>query len=260
MAKAIEASHISIWRNEKEILHDVSLTVEEGAMVSVIGPNGCGKSTLLKGLCAMLPLREGTVSMGERNIRTFGRKELARHVAILTQVHEAPGDVTVRDLVWMGRFPYRNFYSGAAKEDSAYVDEAIRETGLVPYADHVVRNLSGGEQQRAWLAVMLAQRAPVLLLDEPTTYLDIHHQIHMMKLLRRIHQDLHRTIIIVVHDMNQAIQYTDQVVVMKQGRIVKTGAPDQIITAELLRQVFGVQAEQFHTQNGKPCLMPVDAV
>lgn len=159
MAQAIEASHISIWRNQKKIIHDVSLTVEQGAMVSIIGPNGCGKSTLLKGLCAMLPLREGTISMGKRDIRTFGRKELARHVAILTQAHEAPGDVTVRDLVWMGRFPYRNFYRGATKEDCTYVDDAIRETGLMPYADQFVTDLSGGEQQRAWLAVMLAQQA-----------------------------------------------------------------------------------------------------
>jgi iron complex transport system ATP-binding protein len=258
MAQVVRADHISIQYRQREILHDVSIAVEEGTMVSVIGPNGCGKSTLLKSLCGILPVSAGSVTVYDRDIRTFGHKELARHMAILSQSHDVPDDVTVRDLIWMGRFPYRNFYSSRTAEDKKYVEEAIVETGLTVYADESVKNLSGGEQQRVWLAVMLAQRASILLLDEPTTYLDMRHQIHMMNVLRRIHDTSHRTMIIVLHDMNQAIQYTDQVIVMNQGHIIQTGAPAAVITPALLQQVFGVRAELFHTQAGKPVLMPVD--
>lgn len=256
MGAAIIAEHMSVCYNHREVLHDVSFTIEEGSLVSVIGPNGCGKSTLLKGLCAMLPLAKGNVSIGSTAADAFSRQELARHVSILTQSHHISGDVTVRDLVWLGRFPYRNFYSVATEKDKIYVHKALRETGLLAHADRLVKDLSGGEQQRVWLAVMLAQDTPILLLDEPTTFLDVRHQINLLHLLSRIHDDLQRTMVVVLHDLNQAIQYTDTVIVMKDGAVVQIGKTKEVITAELLQEVFGVYTEVFHRKDGTPVFVP----
>ena len=258
MGKAIDVEHLCLTRNGTEILHDLTFSCDAGKIMSIIGPNGCGKSTLLQAMTRLLPIQSGTIRVDGADITGWSRKELARHVAILTQFHQAPDDMTVEELVRLGRFPYHSLYRKWSDEDAYCVRRALESTRLEDYVKCPVRNLSGGEQQRVWLAVLLAQRSPILLLDEPTTYLDIRHQLYMMKLLRHCQEKLHLTIVIVLHDMNQALRYTDEVVVMKEGRIVTTGKPSEVITPNLVAEVFGVQTELLHTSAGEPVLVTVE--
>lgn len=252
---AIDAAHICVTRNGREILHDLSFTIETGSVVSVIGPNGCGKSTLLKAMARMLPLASGHIAVSGKPLSSLSRKELAREIAVLTQFHRAPEDMTVRDLVRLGRFPYETFYSTLTEKDMYYIRRAMESTHVMEYADVPVQHLSGGEQQRVWLAMLLAQRSPVLLLDEPGTYLDMRHQLYLMKLLRHCNEKLRLTIVIVLHDMNQALRYTDNVLVMQDGRIIASGAPMDVITPPLVRQVFGVETERICASDGTPALV-----
>ena len=202
MADAITVQHLVVRRGRRTILHDFSVALPKGKVTAIIGPNGCGKSTFLKAVNCMIPAASGSIRLGQREVHDFSRKALSREMAFLTQTHDVPPDVTVRDLVGMGRFPYRRLWSGRSREDRDAVDRAIQAVGLEAYAGEVMQHLSGGEQQRAWLAVLLAQDAPILLLDEPTTYLDVHHQLRILDLLRRINEGWQKTIVVVLHDMN----------------------------------------------------------
>lgn len=258
MEAAIRVEHLSVAIGKKEILHDIHMEIPKGRMVSIIGPNGCGKSTLLKTMSRMIQPKAGNVYIHGNDIRSFGRKELARQIAVLPQLHQAPGDVTVEDLVQMGRFPYRTLYRSFSADDARYVDKALYAVQMHTRKDELMQHLSGGEQQRVWLAVLLAQRSPILFLDEPTTYLDIHHQLRMMKLLGHINEKLGLTIVIVLHDMNQALQYTQYVIAMNEGRIVAAGQPQDVITPQLLRSVFHVHADIVTTQSGQQAIVPVD--
>lgn len=258
MEAAIRVEHLSVAIGKKEILHDIHMEIPKGRIVSIIGPNGCGKSTLLKAMSRMLQLKEGHVYIGERDIHSFGRKELARQIAVLPQIHQAPSDVTVEDLVQMGRFPYRTLYRSFSAEDARYVDKALYAVQMHTRKAEMMQHLSGGEQQRVWLAVLLAQRSSILFLDEPTTYLDIQHQLRMMKLLGHINEKLGLTIVIVLHDMNQALQYTNYVIAMNEGRIVAAGQPQDVITPQLIQSVFHVHADIVTTQSGQQAIVPVD--
>lgn len=258
METAIQVDHLSVAIGKKEILYDIHIDIPKGRMVSIIGPNGCGKSTLLKTMSRMIQPKAGNVYIHGNDIRSFGRKELARQIAVLPQLHQAPGDVTVEDLVQMGRFPYRSMYRSFSADDARYVDKALYAVQMHTRKDELMQHLSGGEQQRVWLAVLLAQRSPILFLDEPTTYLDIHYQLRMMKLLGHINEKLGLTIVIVLHDMNQALQYTQYVIAMNEGRIVAAGQPQDVITPQLLRSVFHVQADIVTTKNGKQAILVED--
>lgn len=258
METAIQVDHLSVAIGKKEILYDIHIDIPKGRMVSIIGPNGCGKSTLLKTMSRMIQPKAGNVYIHGNDIRSFGRKELARQIAVLPQLHQAPGDVTVEDLVQMGRFPYRSMYRSFSADDARYVDKALYAVQMHTRKEELMQHLSGGEQQRVWLAVLLAQRSPILFLDEPTTYLDIHHQLRMMKLLGHINEKLGLTIVIVLHDMNQALQYTQYVIAMNEGRIVAAGQPQDVITPQLLRSVFHVQADIVTTKNGKQAILVED--
>lgn len=254
-AVALQAEQVCVVRDGKEILRDISFEINAGSVVSVIGPNGCGKSTLIQAMTRMLPLKSGRIAVQGTNIDAFSRKRLAQKIAVLTQFHQVPGNVSVRELVRLGRFPYQTFYGRLTEKDVYYIERAIDSARLRKLADTPVCRLSGGEQQRVWLAVLLAQRSPILLLDEPTAYLDIQHQLYMMKLLRHCNEKLGLTIVIVLHDINQALRYTDGVLVMKEGRLIASGVPERVITPELVRQVFGVQSELVHTADGTPALV-----
>ena len=258
METAIQVDHLSVVIGKKEILHDIHIAIPKGRMVSIIGPNGCGKSTLLKTMSRMIQPQEGHVYIQGKDIRSFGRKELARQIAVLPQIHQVPGDVTVEDLVQMGRFPYRSLYRSFSADDARYVDKALYAVQMHTRKDEWMQHLSGGEQQRVWLALLLAQRSSILFLDEPTTYLDIHHQLRMMKLLGHINEKLGLTIVIVLHDMNQALQYTQYVIAMHEGRIVAAGQPQDVITPQLIRSVFHVQADIVAMPNGKRAILVED--
>ena len=257
MNAIIKAQNISVSINEKEIVHGISLDIPEGKVTAIIGPNGCGKSTTLKALSRILPYK-GSVTFKGQEMSTLSQREFAKCLAILTQSPQAPSDLTVNDLVEMGRFPHRGFLGRAGKDDKEHVEWALEQTGVKEMRYRLLNTLSGGERQRAWIAMALAQRPEVLLLDEPTTYLDICHQLEIMQLIGRLNQELGLTVVMVVHDLNHAIMYADHVVVVKAGQLVTSGAPPEIITADLLADVFKVKADEFTLSNDLRALVPVD--
>ena len=257
MNAIIKAQNISVSINEKEIVHGISLDIPEGKVTAIIGPNGCGKSTTLKALSRILPYK-GSVTFKGQEMSTLSQREFAKCLAILTQSPQAPSDLTVNDLVEMGRFPHRGFLGRAGKDDKEHVEWALEQTGVKEMRYRLLNTLSGGERQRAWIAMALAQRPEVLLLDEPTTYLDICHQLEIMQLIGRLNQELGLTVVMVVHDLNHAIMYADHVVVVKAGKLVTSGAPREIITADLLADVFKVKADEFILSNDLRALVPVD--
>jgi len=257
MSAIIKAQNICVSINDKEIVHNLSLEIPEGKVTAIIGPNGCGKSTTLKALSRILPYK-GSITFKGSEMYALSQREFAKSLAILTQSPQAPSDLTVNDLVEMGRFPHRGFLGRGGKDDKEHVEWALAQTGVTAMRNRLLNTLSGGERQRAWIAMALAQRPEVLLLDEPTTYLDICHQLEIMQLIGRLNQELGLTVVMVVHDLNHAIMYADHVVVVKAGKLVTSGAPREIITAELLAEVFKVKADEFVLSNDLRALVPVD--
>lgn len=254
----IEVSHLDVVLSGKRIVRDITMSIPQGKITAIIGPNGCGKSTTLKAVSRINPVSSGSITLLGKPVQEYSYKEFARKLAILTQSPQAPADITVRDLVAMGRFPYRSFFGGAAKEDQACIEWALREANLIPFQHRALQTLSGGERQRAWIAMALAQKPQVLLLDEPTTYLDICHQLEVMKLLERLNQELGLTVVLVLHDLNQAVQFAHYVVVMQQGSVVTCGAPGEVVDVALLERVFRVRAESVFTESGIRTLVPLD--
>ena len=257
MSAIIKAQNICVSINDKEIVHNLSLEIPEGKVTAIIGPNGCGKSTTLKALSRILPYK-GSITFKGNEMSALSQREFAKSLAILTQSPQAPSDLTVNDLVEMGRFPHRGFLGRGGKDDKEHVEWALAQTGVTAMRNRLLNTLSGGERQRAWIAMALAQRPEVLLLDEPTTYLDICHQLEIMQLIGRLNQELGLTVVMVVHDLNHAIMYADHVVVVKAGKLVTSGAPREIITADLLAEVFKVKADEFTLSNDLRALVPVD--
>lgn len=257
MANILDVKDLHVGINKKEIVHGISFAIPEGKLSAIIGPNGCGKSTTLKALARIWGYT-GSISFKGKDLRGFSQKEFARSLAILTQSPQAPTDLTVSDLVDMGRFPYRSFLGRAKKEDAEYVEWALEQTNMLSMRHRLLSTLSGGERQRAWIAMALAQNPQVLLLDEPTTYLDICHQLEIMQLLERLNKELGLTVVMVLHDLNHTLQYTEHVIVMRQGALVTSGDPAAIITPQLLEEVYRVEAEEFRTKNGTRVLMPMD--
>ena len=257
MEPAITVRHLAVQRGRKTILRDFSAVIPKGKITAIIGPNGCGKSTFLKAVNCMIPVTGGSIEVNGRDVHAFSRKALSRQMAFLTQSHAAPPDMTVGELVRLGRFPYRRLLSSLTDADKKAVDKAMAAVGLEAYREESMQHLSGGEQQRAWLAVLLAQEAPILLLDEPTTYLDIQHQLRLLSLLRRANRDWQRTVVVVLHDMNQAYQYADDVLMMKEGQLICAGTPAVVLTPERLKDVFNVDVDLVTTRDGRKAIVPL---
>ena len=257
MTAIIKAEHVTVTINKKEIIHDISFEIPEGKISAIIGPNGCGKSTTLKAVSRILPYA-GKITFKDKDIHSFSHREFAKCLAILTQSPQAPTDLTVKDLVEMGRFPHRGFLGRGGKDDNIHVEWALEQTNMTHMQNRLLHTLSGGERQRAWIAMALAQRPQVLLLDEPTTYLDICHQLEVMQLLVKLNRELGLTVVMVIHDLNHAIQYADHVTVIKSGYLVTSGSPKDIVTSSLLQDVFCVKADEFACTNGLRALVPID--
>ncbi|MBQ7703991.1 MAG: ABC transporter ATP-binding protein [Selenomonadaceae bacterium] len=256
----LEAKNISVSIAGKNIFSNITPLFPEGSCTAIIGPNGAGKSTLLKILAALNTNYEGEIFLGGENIRKLSRKKIARHLAILPQTMQIPPDTTVARLVDFGRFPYRNLFSGGnPKEDIEITEWAISVVKLEKFKDRQVNSLSGGERQRARIAMALAQRPEIILFDEPTTYLDISHQLEVMQLIRLINEKFKMTVITVLHDINHALQYADKVIVLSGGKILQ-GAPKNIINAEMLVEVFGVEADIFTNSRGASILSPISII
>lgn len=244
---------ISIRYDQKTIIKDFSFQVEEGEVVSIIGPNGSGKSTLLKAVSRQLPYFSGTVELDGVNLKSMSPKQVARKMCMLSQKNQAPPDMTVFDLVSYGRYPHKKWFQKLHEEDHEIIEWAIEKTHLTPYRERTVASLSGGESQRAWIAMALAQRPQILLLDEPTTYLDISHQHEVLELVRELNRDMGMTVMMVLHDLNQASYYSDQVVVVQGGEKAMYGTPDQVMTTDMIRNVYRMNSEvQYSPTEHKP--------
>ncbi len=227
----------------RTVIADVSLSVEFGTVTVLVGGNGSGKSTLLRVLAGLAPSQRGVVTVAGNDVRSYSARGLARRLAHLPQAPIVPDGVTVRELVLLGRHPHRRLLSGPDHADCEAVDWAMDATGLAGFAGRVVSELSGGERQRVWVAVALAQQAPLLLLDEPTTFLDIRHQLELLELLRGLADDAGRAVVAVLHDLNHAAAFADRLVVLGEGRVLAQGRPAEVLRPELVRAAFGVDAE-----------------
>jgi iron complex transport system ATP-binding protein len=225
------------------VIHELSITIPAGQITALVGPNGCGKSTLLRGIARLLSPRGGAAYLDGRAIHQIPTRELALRLGILPQSPSAPEGLTVRELVAQGRYPHQAWFQQWSPADEAAVGQALEITGMADLADRPVDALSGGQRQRAWIAMTLAQETPIILLDEPTTFLDLAHQIEILQLLEHLHRAEHRTIVMVVHDLNHATRHAHHVIALRDGRVAAAGPPAEVVTPALLRQVFGVEAE-----------------
>ena len=221
----ISCENLKVGYEERVIIDNLSLSIKKGEVVSIIGPNGCGKSTLLKSLSRMIKPISGDIYIQNENIKSLKSKTISQKVCLLSQHNDAPGDLTVEELVYFGRIPHKKWYESKSKSDEELVNWAIENTGLTRYKNTPISSLSGGERQRAYIAQALCQKPDVLLLDEPTTYLDISYQLELMELVREINEKLNITIVMVLHELNQASKYSDRLVIMKSWEIVSYGCP-----------------------------------
>jgi len=253
----LEAQILAVGYAEQLVIPGLSLQIAKGAITALVGPNGSGKSTLLKTLARLITPRFGTVYLDGQAIARLSTREVARQLAILPQEPSAPEELTVGELVEQGRYPYAGPLRMLREQDSRAIDEALIQTNMMKFRHRRLDSLSGGERQRAWIALALAQATPILLLDEPTTFLDIGHQLEVLDLVQRLNHTSGKTIVLVLHDLNQAARYADRMVVLSAGRIVADGAPNEVLTASLLAEVFQVQAHIIsHPIDGVPVYLP----
>ena len=239
---SLSTHNLSVGYHDKAIVKQVDLTIPEGRIIALLGPNGCGKSTLLKAMARILSPMEGQVHWQGKNLHSMPSKKLAQHLALLPQTQPIPEGIKVKDLVAYGRSPYTGFWGRINKDDQVIINKMMEETGITELADQLVSELSGGQRQRVWLAMTLAQDTPYLLLDEPTTYMDLSHQVELMHLLRKLNLQ-GKTIITVLHDINQAARYCDHLIVMKEGEIITQGSPESVLTQTMLKDVFSLDAQ-----------------
>ncbi|MBD2258227.1 ABC transporter ATP-binding protein [Pseudanabaena sp. FACHB-2040] len=240
---ALTTRNLSLAYDGNTIIQGLDLAIPKRQVTMLVGPNGCGKSTLLRGLARLLKPKGGTVYLDGDAIAHLPTKELAKRLGILPQSPAAPEGLTVRELVAQGRYPHQNWLQQWSREDELTVEAAIATTHLEDFANRPLDTLSGGQRQRAWIAMALAQDTQTLLLDEPTTYLDLAHQIEVLDLLADLNRKQGKTIIIVLHDLNLACRYADHLIALKVGQVYAQGAPAAIMTEALVRQVFGLESK-----------------
>ncbi len=239
---SVEARGVSIGYERRVVIEQVDLAIRAGGVTCLVGPNGSGKSTLLKGCARLLALRAGTVLLQGEELGSLSSMEIGRRLAVLPQSPSTPSSLTVQELVEQGRYPHAGALRMLRRQDHEAVHRALSRTGLLRFSDRDVEHLSGGERQRAWIALALAQETPMLFLDEPTTYLDIGYQLEVLHLVRRLNEEQGITVVMVLHDLNHAAAYADRVVCLSQGAVVADGDPETVITPQLLRDVFRVEA------------------
>ena len=241
---------------DEPVIDGESIDVTPGAVTALVGPNGSGKSTLLKGLANQLSLDAGTVLLDGRDVHSLGTKELARKLGLLSQENVSPNSITVEKLVGHGRYPHRGFFDSVTDADERAIEEAISLAGVDHLRDREVGSLSGGQKQLVWIAMVLAQETDVLLLDEPTTFLDLHHQLEVMEIVETLRDESDTTVVLVLHDLAQAARYADRMVALKDGSIHARGTPDEVVTEELLADVFEIEASVSPSDNG-PRITPL---
>ena len=257
-SRGLAVTDLELGYGPRTIVQGLSLDVPPEGFTVIIGPNGCGKSTLLRALSRMLKPRSGAVTLDGADLAGQRTKQVARRISTLAQAPATPTAITVADLVARGRNPYQSILRQWSAADDDAVTRALAEVEMTEHAERLVEELSGGQRQRAWLAMALAQETPILLLDEPTTYLDISHQIDVLDLCSRLHAG-GRTLVAVLHDLNLAARYATHIVAMRGGEIVAQGPPGELITPALLRQVFDLEALVIEDpETGRPLIVPRD--
>ncbi|WP_175410493.1 ABC transporter ATP-binding protein [Streptomyces sp. TRM64462] len=254
----LRAESLTLSYDQRAVASDLSVDIPDRSFTVIIGPNACGKSTLLKALARMLKPRAGQVYLDGAAIATYRSREVARRLGLLPQSSTAPGGITVGDLVARGRYPHQRLLKQWSAEDEAAVAEAMRQTGVLDLADRPVDDLSGGQRQRVWLSMVLAQQTSILLLDEPTTYLDIAHQVEVLDLCAELHARKGHTVVAVLHDLNQACRYATHLIVLKPGgEVAAEGHPSTVMTAELVQDVFGLPCRIIDDpETGTPLMIP----
>lgn len=253
----LRTDSLTIGYADAPIITELSVEIPDGRVTAIVGPNACGKSTLLRGLTRLLKPTAGQVILDGADIATLHTKEVARRLGLLPQTSSAPDGITVADLVARGRFPHQRLLRQWTAADQAAVDDAMRFTGVEELAGRLVDELSGGQKQRVWVAMVLAQQTPLLLLDEPTTYLDIAHQIELLDLFTLLNREQDHTVVAVLHDLNHACRYADEIIVMKAGHVVAQGDPCTVMTAELIEAIYRLRCQVIDDpQTGTPLIVP----
>jgi len=254
----LRAAGLRLAYGDRVVVPDLSLLVPPGRISVIVGANACGKSTLLRALARLLAPRSGQVLLDGRSVHALPTRAVARELGLLPQAPVAPDGLTVLDLVTRGRSPHQSWWRQWSSADEQAVTSALRATDLADLADRPVDELSGGQRQRAWLAMAIAQQTPVLLLDEPTTFLDLAHQIDVLDLVVDLNRDEDRTIVMVLHDLNQACRYADHVIAMKSGEIVAQGGPAEVVTPATVEDVFDLTCQvTTDPVSGTPLVIPI---
>lgn len=238
----LRSEDLSLRYDKKQVVHELSMSIPTNQITCLIGPNGSGKSTLLKGFARLLRPSQGVVYLDGHAIHNQNTKKVARQLSILAQINDAPDGLSVRELLALGRYPHRSFLGVPNSNDNSAINKALEIVGISHLTDRLLGELSGGQRQLAWIAMTLAQETSIILLDEPTTFLDLAHQLEVLMVLENLQRNHDRTIVLVLHDINLAARFSDHLVAMKEGRIVCHGTPREVITTEMLSDVFGIEA------------------
>lgn len=247
----MEIKNIEFAYGKEKVLDNISFTIERGKITTIIGANGCGKSTLFNVMTKNLKPQKGSIILNNKNIDKIPLKNFAKMVSIVHQYNTAPADITVESLVSYGRLAYKRFGQSNKEEDEKFINKALTDTGIYDFRKKRISELSGGQRQRVWIAMALAQNTEILFLDEPTTYLDIKYQVEILRLIKKLNSEYKMTIIMVLHDINQAIYYSDNIIAMKKGKIINLGIPEKIVNSKLIYETYGVNLNVENINNQK---------
>lgn len=249
--EAISVKNLSVAYESNTIIEDMNLSIPKGKISIIIGANGCGKSTLLKTIARINKAKSGDIFINNKSIKKIKEKNIAKEVAFLPQGPICPSGLTVKELVAYGRFPHQKAIGGLTSHDKNVIDWAIEETGLSEFANREVENLSGGQRQRAWIAMTLAQETEIIMLDEPTTYLDMSYQLEVLEVLEKLNKEKDITVVIVLHELNNACRFAHNIIGLKEGKIICQGRPIEVINKETLKEIYGIDANLKESENGE---------
>ncbi|GAB3942140.1 ABC transporter ATP-binding protein [Corynebacterium tapiri] len=258
MTHQLTTTDLTVGYDDTTVINNLSTSLVDGAVTSIIGPNGCGKSTLLHTVARILRPRSGAALLDARDVRDYPSAQLARILGLMPQTPIAPAGITVKDLVGRGRAPYQGLFGRFSEQDHAAVRDAMEATDVAGLAERHVDELSGGQRQRVWIAMALAQQTDIILLDEPTTFLDVTTQLDILELMQRLNRERGVTVVMVLHDMNLAARFSDYLLAMRSGEVISTGTPAEVLTPDTLRRVFDLEAQVIpDPTNGRPLVVPI---